>query len=592
MAMACRACALALLAVPAIALGQQQWFKAVSQNFEVYTTFGEKKAREAILHFEQVRSFFLKATGSKPGDKGRVRIVIFRTDKEYKPYEVRPDTPGFAGGTAETSLIVMRGGSEQEYPIAVHEYVHILMKPFHDKVPLWLNEGNAEFFSTLRAVGKKVRIGDVHPGWVFALRGAKWLDLETLFATEQSSPYYNEEQKRRVFYAESWALVHMLSLTNDYRAQLPAFLKLLSSGTPQSDAFPQAFHKQTWEVWTDLQTYIRKGEFNIGLFDVALGKSAEEPSVVPLTAQESALVLVGVLENSGKRTEAKDAYSELAREHPEMPEPHTGLARLALAGRDLDEARTELDKAVDRGSRDPAAYYDLSVLLAGRGEGRSRPISLLRMALELDPEHREARYNLGHLLFSDGDYKGALEQFVRVRRIEPERALDLFRAMAFASYHLGNHDDALRAIERARPYAKSDEERSRLDEFAEVLRAPKTPPARAVEEPAATPPAAAPAAATSPPATPPNRTRAKIVEATLIQLDCLDEAGRLVVLSGGKRVQLLMGEPDQIQVIGTKDGKFSFNCGKQPPRTVRIAYDPDPDEEYGTAGLVRVIEFK
>jgi hypothetical protein len=38
-----------------------QWVKLATPNFELYTTAGEKKGREAILYFEQVRSFFLEA---------------------------------------------------------------------------------------------------------------------------------------------------------------------------------------------------------------------------------------------------------------------------------------------------------------------------------------------------------------------------------------------------------------------------------------------------------------------------------------------------------------------------------------------------
>ena len=42
-----------------------QWVKLATPHFELYTTAGEKKGREAILYFEQVRSFFLEASASK-----------------------------------------------------------------------------------------------------------------------------------------------------------------------------------------------------------------------------------------------------------------------------------------------------------------------------------------------------------------------------------------------------------------------------------------------------------------------------------------------------------------------------------------------
>jgi hypothetical protein len=42
-----------------------------------------------------------------------------------------------------------------------------------------------------------------------------WLDWNTLFAVDRESPYYNELDKMSIFYAQSWALTHMLMLGKD-----------------------------------------------------------------------------------------------------------------------------------------------------------------------------------------------------------------------------------------------------------------------------------------------------------------------------------------------------------------------------------------
>src|ERR1700680_1767411 len=62
-----------------------QWVKITTPNVELYTSAGEKKGREAILYFEQVRSFFLQASGSKRFSEFPVRIVAFRGEKQYHP---------------------------------------------------------------------------------------------------------------------------------------------------------------------------------------------------------------------------------------------------------------------------------------------------------------------------------------------------------------------------------------------------------------------------------------------------------------------------------------------------------------------------
>ena len=52
------------------------------------------------------------------------------------------------------------------------------------------------------------------------LRSEPWIPLATLLAVDHSSPYYNEKSHAGMFYAESWALVHMLNLDPAYRPQL------------------------------------------------------------------------------------------------------------------------------------------------------------------------------------------------------------------------------------------------------------------------------------------------------------------------------------------------------------------------------------
>ena len=83
------------------------WLKATSANFEVYTTSGEKRAREAIRYFEQVNSFFQKAVHAARSAKGRVRIIAFQSQAEYRPYRLTETSPAYSGGDASRDEIVL-----------------------------------------------------------------------------------------------------------------------------------------------------------------------------------------------------------------------------------------------------------------------------------------------------------------------------------------------------------------------------------------------------------------------------------------------------------------------------------------------------
>src|SRR5229473_7055296 len=153
----------------------EQWLKLKSSHFELYTTAGEKKGREAILYFEQVRDFFTKANPqSKASASAAARIIAFRSEKEYKPFRPNEFASAFYLGGYDRDYIVMQSIIAENYPVAVHEFTHLLVKHTGFEVPVWFNEGLAELYSTLKPVGKRMEIGGLIPGRFRVLQQNKW----------------------------------------------------------------------------------------------------------------------------------------------------------------------------------------------------------------------------------------------------------------------------------------------------------------------------------------------------------------------------------------------------------------------------------
>src|SRR5690242_19573998 len=82
------------------------------------------------------------------------------------------------------------------------------------------------------------------------------------------------------------------------------------------------------------------------------------------------------------------------------------------------------------------------------------------------------------------------------------------------------------------------------------------------------------------------------IEGTLRQVDCAGDRARVTIDSGGKPVRLAIRDPGQIVIRNSDSGKVDFECGPQKPRRVRIEYEKKPDEDMGTMGTIRTIEFK
>ncbi|MCU1274701.1 MAG: hypothetical protein JWO48_2132 [Bryobacterales bacterium] len=539
--------------------GAEQWLKLKSSHFELFTTAGEKKGREAILYFEQVRDFFSRARSSnaKLMSEAPIRIIAFRSEKEFKPYRINDSATAYYLSGYDRDYIVMRSITADNYPGAVHEFTHLLLKHTGIEVPVWFNEGLAELYSTLKPLGKKVAIGEVIPQRYYFLQQNNWLTLEALTSADRNSPFYNERNRAGMFYCESWALVHMLNLSPQYRPNFNKILIALASGLPAGTAFPQVYGKTIAEVQTDLQEYMKGTHFNAMVFDIKLEKSAEEPEARPASPLESGIVLADLLGFTGKHEEAKERYNSLAKEFPRTCELEAGLAELAWSGRRPDEACRHFARAVELGSMNPRLYYDYSLALRAAGQPDSAAIPFLKKALALNPEYTEARQFLAFCLLQDGKYQDSVDNFKQVKRIKPEQAFSYYHALSYAYYQLGKWDDAQNAAEAARKYAREAQQIDNADEMLRDLREARS--AR-------------------------NQSAGFSIRGALQQVDCLGKTMRLKVAVGQEQVAVLLQGPQA--------GTLDLTCGPQKGRMVTLVYDRRPDALLGTVGDVRSLAFE
>ena len=177
-----------LAALPAVGSEGPRWLKIQSPNFELFTTAGERNGREVARHFEQVRAFFREAMGLGLKSGPPVRIVVFRSDKEFAPYAPNDFAAAFYLGAEDRDYVVMKSGSSEFFPVAVHEYIHLLVKHSGIAAPVWFNEGLAELYSNLKPLAGKIEVGDIIMAHFILLQESKWIDLATLLAVEHDPP--------------------------------------------------------------------------------------------------------------------------------------------------------------------------------------------------------------------------------------------------------------------------------------------------------------------------------------------------------------------------------------------------------------------
>ena len=247
---------------PSVRAFAPQWVQVSSPNFTLYTDAGEKKGRHLLDQFERMRWVFQTLfPRNNAGADSPIEVFATRDERGFQALEPavylakgQLHLGGLFLKTPDRNYILVRLDIEDEqHPFAIvfHEYTHYEFSADSGWMPLWLNEGLAQFFETTEIRDKNVRLGVESPESIMALRQSGLIPLPVLFKVDATSPYYHQEQKGSIFYAESWVLTHMLMI--DDRKQktthLDDYMRLLSQHQD-----PVAAAEQVWGDLNKLQT--------------------------------------------------------------------------------------------------------------------------------------------------------------------------------------------------------------------------------------------------------------------------------------------------------------------------------------------------
>ncbi len=459
------------LLTPALHLqAAEHWIRVSTSHFEMYTSNSEKQAVNALQTFEEVRSFFLQASHSKAAQEQPVRIIAFNSEKEYKPYRLNAGAFAYYLRSRERDYIVMQDISPDHYGTAVHEYTHLVVEHQHLQLPIWLNEGLADVYSSLEPHGKQAMVGRPLPGRFYVLQSEPWMDWNTLFAVDQRSPYYNESNKMSIFYAQSWALTHMLLLDDRYRIDFPRFFAAVSGGTPGATAFQSVYGKSVKQVDKDLRAYLRQSSVHVSLFDVNLQKSDLDPQVTDLSDLQLRLALGDLLAgNQSTMGEAQNRLSQLDKEYPGNADVEESLGYLAWQEGKLADAQAYFARSIQNHANDAHMIYQYAGMRSSAGAAPAELMPLLEQVIALEPDNNDARLFLGVTATSNRQFGFALSTLSEIKTIKPDQAYEYFSALAFCDMNLKNPVAAKNNAQKALSYATSVTEKDQANKLLRYL---------------------------------------------------------------------------------------------------------------------------
>jgi tetratricopeptide (TPR) repeat protein len=465
------------------------WIEVRSPHFTVVTNAGEKQGRHVLGQFERMRWVFQSSLpGANLEPANPIVVIAVKDRKDMEALEPaaylnkgQVNLGGLFSRSTDKNYILVRLDVEGEHPYSFvyHEYTHLVEGSAVEWMPLWLNEGLAEFFQNTEVREKEVLLGQ--PDWndLRFLQQNRLIPLPVLLKVDATSPYYHEEQKGDMFYAEAWALTDYLEVAafKDHVDRIGNYLRLVSKGEDSVTAAEQAFGDLN-KLQGVLQDYTRAGQYTYFQKSTAELKLDEGSfAVTPLSVAEADairadfLVYVGRTDDAraladaalkadpndvkahetmgliefraGHHAEAKKWYEEAVALDPQsyLAQYYSG-ALAAMAGSTDAGAEGSLRAAIRLNPRFAPAYDVLAMLLAGRRDKLDQAHMLELQAIELDPSSLHYRLDTAHILMEQEKFDTAV------------RVLQAARSMARNPMEVGVVERMLQQVDQQRAQAE------------------------------------------------------------------------------------------------------------------------------------------
>ncbi|MCI0388438.1 MAG: tetratricopeptide repeat protein [Acidobacteria bacterium] len=601
--------------------GKETWLSVQSKHFLLVGNAGEKDIRKVGVRLEQFRDVFSRIfTKSKANSAVPMTVIVFKNDGAFKPYKpLYQGKPAAVSGYfqpgEDVNYILLTSELRETNPFAVifHEYVHALTSDNSRPLPPWLSEGIAEYYSSFEVESdeKKVWLGKAIANHVFYLREQKFLPLQRLLVIDHRSPEYNERERKGVFYAQSWALVHYLLLGNNSKRQ-PQFLQFINAvaaGNQVDDSFKQIFQTDYATLEKELKDYIGRNSYpaQFVTFNEKLSFDADMQTS-PLSEAETQYYLGDVLCRIQRRDEGEEYLKRAVALDPKLAPAFASLGISQLRQNRFAEARQYLEQAVAANSQNHLAHYYYAFTLYREifSEGQivtSLPedrVKLMKAALDsaiqLAPNFPETYNLLGFICLATGENLGAgVNAVKKAMAIAPGRE---DYAMTLAQLYLRQEKfaEARQTVESLARGASRPDIRSRAESMLETIARIEQFKAQGNSVTfTRTPSEASGKTVTSTPPPPALRRRfeGEGIEGLLMRVDCDDKGMTLTIKSGDKTVKLNTTSPERVRFISyTPGGVGEITCGPiNPAKQVVVTYRASTDAKSAFIGEPIAVEF-
>jgi tetratricopeptide (TPR) repeat protein len=457
---------------------EPQWQEFRSAHFTVVTDAGDKKGREIVLRFEQMRAVFAELLARKKVAMP-VPLTIYALKDDKRFFQMAPlhngqpiSVPGFFLPAEDHQFIVLNTFEEEPWRAVAHDFAHLMLNYNYPPTQGWFDEGFAEYFSSIRLDNKQVEMGsdpelasantedllgnqtemrtppksltELLSSWV-------WLSLPDLFTMKHDTSKYQEGTHRTLFYAQAWMTMHYL-LNKDKLSETGTYFGLVQlQHMPLEEAIQQAYGMTPAQFDKAVKDYFHSLRQLVQNQDAARqpGGTANVPGIyrtaAPLGPDDIAI--------NAKPVKEADADAQLAEVMVRIPErreqglreidrilkltdkngapldnefAHRALAWVHLDKKEFPQAAEELGNAAALDPHDVWNRYYLALLkyrTAGTNHeemsGLANMMIDLKVAIDWYPEFAEAFNMLAMARVEGGGAASALDSMKQAIALSP-----------------------------------------------------------------------------------------------------------------------------------------------------------------------------
>jgi tetratricopeptide (TPR) repeat protein len=375
----------ALAAVP-LPPETDEWITLTAGEFRVYSNASPNATRAIATNLLRMREALGKVTTLEMRAAKPTYVLVFRSKASFAPYrdaifgkENAPVSGAFVSAAAGNFIAVDAAAEGGVAHVVYHELTHHFMRNTVPGLPLWLDEGLAEYYSTFSVRGDEVRVGYLIPAHVMSLRRREPLiPMERFFALDQQSPEFTDARRQKRFYAQAWALVHyFLAGGEARRARLDAFLDAIRAGRSAAEA-TAILGSDYPAMQQEIRSYVRRPSMTFTSYEL-------DELVVPVPEAPRPAPRDAVLFALGAMLSSEALLAEAVRVNPSNAEALAVLGHVLEARGDDTGAMALFEKAHSLGSR------DASMELLYREELVEREAAEVRVAERLVAEGKVAQ---------------------------------------------------------------------------------------------------------------------------------------------------------------------------------------------------------